>query len=300
MVFKADLASQMVVEMTSLQGTMGREYALLDGAPKEVADAIYEHWLPRSADDILPSSMAGVILAIGDRLDSLVGLFAAGLEPKSTADPYGLRRAALGVIQILAGKSIDLDLAEAVDLVAEAQPIPVSAEIRAAVLNFIVGRLRVWIEDQGWQNDVVTAVLAEQTARPFRAVQGVRELTEWVKRSDWEPILDGFARCVRITRAETEQYTVSPELFQQPEENTLYESYQTASAKLPDEGGVDAFLSAFVPMLPAITSYFGTGKGDGVLVNAPDPAIRRNRIALLQAISAMQRGRADLSHLSGF
>ncbi|MBK8021477.1 MAG: glycine--tRNA ligase subunit beta [Chloroflexi bacterium] len=299
-VLKADLATQMVVEMTSLQGIMGREYALRSGLPARVADAIYEHWLPRGADDSLPSSVPGMILALADRLDSLVGLFAAGLEPTSTADPYGLRRAALGIIQIAAGASLDLDLREAVLQTAAAQRIPVSDDIQNAALNFIAGRLRVWIEDQGWRHDVVSAVLAARSTRPYRALADVRALTEWISRPEWESLLDGFARCVRITRSEAERYPVAPANFQQPEEHALYQAYLAAQAKLTEAGGVDEFLGAFAPMLPTITSYFGTGKGDGVLVNAPDPVVRQNRIGLLQAISAMQQGRADLSHLSGF
>ncbi len=173
---KADLATQMVVEMTSLQGTMGREYALLSDQPPEVAAAIAEHWLPRGADDDLPASAAGTLLAVADRLDSLVGLFAAGLEPKATADPYGLRRAALGVIQILAQGQIDVDLRQAVEIVAAAEPIPVASDVIASVLDFIAGRLRVWIEDQGFAHDVVAAVLAAQSANPARALTGVRQL----------------------------------------------------------------------------------------------------------------------------
>jgi glycyl-tRNA synthetase len=297
---KADLATQVVVEMTSLQGTMGRVYALRAGQPEAVANAISEHWLPRGADDSLPASPAGRLLALADRLDSLVGLFAAGLEPRATADPYGLRRAALGVVRIAAEGRLDLDLTEAVARTAALQPITVSDEVQSAVLNFIAGRLRGWIEEQGWRNDVVSAVLAEQAANPFRALRGVEQLQAWVTRPDWEPILDGFARCVRITRAETEAYPVDPALFRQSEEHALYAAYQTASAAVPADADVDTFLTAFSAMLPAITAYFGTGKGDGVLVNAPEVEVRRNRIGLLQAISAMQRRRADLSFLSGF
>lgn len=299
-ILKADLATQMVVEMTSLQGIMGREYALRSGFAPAVANAVFQHWLPRGADDALPSSAAGTILAIADRLDSLVGLFSVGLEPRSTADPYGLRRAALGIIQIVVGGKLDLDLGEAVRRAAEVQPIAVSGETETAVRNFIAGRLRVWIEEQGWRHDVISAVLAARSVRPYRALEDIRALTEWTARADWEAILDGFARCVRITRSEAERFSVAPERFQQAEEGALYEAYQAAQTKLTPDGGVDEFLGAFVPMLPAITSYFGTGKGDGVLVNAPDAAIRQNRLGLLQAISAMQQGRADLSHLSGF
>lgn len=297
---KADLATRMVVEMTSLQGIMGREYALRQGVAAPVANAIFEHWLPRNADDILPPSRAGQLLALLDRLDSLTGLFAAGLAPKSTADPYGLRRAALGVVLIMARCDIDADLRGLVGHVAAAQPIAVDAATQQQVLDFIAGRLRVWLQEQGWRVDVVNAVLAQQSSNPARALAGVRELSEWTQRDDWEPILDGFARCVRITRAEPERYNVDAALFQQDEEPALYDAYQAAVNQLDPAGNVDNFLTAFVPLLPAITAFFGTGRGDGVLVNADDPAVRRNRLGLLQAISAMQAGRADLSELTGF
>lgn len=292
---KADLATQMVVEMTSLQGTMGREYARLSGEPEAVADAIFEHWLPRGADDSLPASNAGALLAIADRLDSLAGLFAAGLAPQSTADPYGLRRAALGIIQIVIDRRLDVDLARALDLAADVQPIPVAPEVRAQVLDFIAGRLRSWMDERGWRTDVVVAVLAEQARNPYRALCGIEALSTWVARSDWEALLDGFARCVRITRPVETRYTVDPARFSEPQERALYAAYQEAMKALPETGNVDAFLNAFAPMLPAITDFF-----DHVLVNADDPEVRANRLGLLQAISAMQRGRADLSHLSGF
>jgi glycyl-tRNA synthetase len=293
---KADLATQVVVEMTSLQGTMGREYALRAGYPRAVADAIYEGWLPRSADDALPKSAAGTLLALADRLDSLVGLFAAGLAPGATADPFGLRRAALGVILLMIDARLEVDLTRAVEIAAAAQPIPVTDAVRTQVLEFIAGRLRAYIEDKSDDpRDVIAAVLAAQSANPYRALTGIRELAGWVTRADWTPILDGFARCVRITRAESATYPIDPARFAQPEEGALYAAYQTASAALPPAGNIDAMLTAFVPMLPAITAFF-----DAVLVNAEDAAVRRNRLGLLQAISALQRGRADLSHLSGF
>ncbi len=299
-ILKADLATQMVVEMTSLQGAMGREYALLAGYSHEVADAIYEHWLPRGAGDKLPQSRAGILLAIADRLDSLVGLFAVGLAPQATADPYGLRRSALGIIEIVTSRGIDINLREAAALTRQLLPVDVSDETLNQVMDFIAGRLKSWLDDAGYPFDVSAAVLAEQAANPARAVANIKELQGWVSRADWSPILDGFARCVRITRDDAEHYTINPAAFAQQEERDLYAAYQAAAAKLSPEGGVDDFLNAFVPMLPAITAFFGTGKGDGVLVNAPEPELRANRHALLQAIAAMQRGRADLSHLSGF
>ncbi len=292
---KADLATHMVVEMTSLQGVMGREYALLNGYPPDVADAIFEHWQPRGADDALPASTPGALLALTDRLDSLVGLFGVGLAPKSTADPYGLRRAALGIIQIMIDRQWDADLTLLVDQVAAAQPVEVSDQARRQVLEFIGGRLQVWLADQGWAADVLAAVLAEQSANPYRALVAAQELTEWVKRPDWASILDSFARCVRITRGESAQHEVAPAALAEPQEKALYEVYQNAAAQLDNTGSVDAFLSAFEPIIPQVTDFF-----DHVMVNVEDETVRHNRLGLLQAISRMQQGRADLSQLSGF
>lgn len=299
-ILKADLATHMVVEMTSLQGTMGREYAKLAGEPEAVAEAIYEHWLPRFADDAVPESKAGVLLALLDRLDSLVGLFGVGLAPKSTADPYGLRRAALGVIQILTHHEIDLDLRDVVKIVAAAQPVKVSPEAQAQVLEFITGRLRVWLGEQAWATDVVNAVLAAQPNNPYRALVNVQQLSEWVSADNWTAILDSFARCVRITRAETERYNVDESLFAQQEERDLYMAYKQAASGLKDGSDIDTFLSSFAPMVPVVSKFFGEEPGKGVLVNTDDAAVRRNRIALLQAVSALQSGRVDLSQLAGF
>jgi glycyl-tRNA synthetase len=298
---KADLATQVVVEMTSLQGAMGREYARLSGEPAEVANAIYEHWLPRGADDDLPASEAGALLGIADRLDSLTGLFAAGLAPQSTADPYGLRRAALGIIAVLVQRGIAADLNAAVALAAGHQPIAVSDDARAAVVEFIGGRLRAWMSERAaeqvpaWQTDVILAVLAVQAANPARAVEGVRGLQQWVMRPDWEALLDGFARCVRIVRGEKETYPVDEARFSEPVERALFAAIGAAEAKLDAQANVGEALAAFEPVLPAVTAFF-----DGVLVNAEDPAVRRNRLGLLQRVAGLLAGRADLSHLSGF
>lgn len=297
---KADLGTRMVVEMTSLQGTMGRDYALLEGIPAPVANAILEHWQPRNADDSLPASAAGALLAVTDRLDSLTGLFAAGLAPKSTADPYGLRRAALGVLQILITREMDVTLTTLVDIAAGAQPIAVTDETRATLLEFIGGRLRVWLGEQGYAPDVINAVLAEQAVNPYQATQGIRQLTEWVKHPQWEHILDSFARCVRITRGESDRVAVDAKLFQQQEEQALYEAYLKAAAQIGEQGDINAFLSAFEPMVSTVSKFFGENPGEGVLVNTDDAHIRTNRIALLQHISALQKGRADLSQLVGF
>lgn len=294
-VAKADLATSMVVEMTSLQGVMGREYALKDGAEPAVAQAIFEHWLPRGAADALPASDAGRLLAIADKLDSLVGLLAVGLAPKSTSDPYGLRRKALGLIQILLDRSLSIDLRALIRLVAAAQPVAVDARVRQQVFDFLSGRLDSLLsEDYELQRDVIKAVLREQAHDPAMALRGVEELAAWVKRDDWEAILDTFARCARITRGEEER-AFSPALLREEREIALYDSFRSATAGLRDADNIDGFLSAFESMAPAVAAFF-----DQVLVHSDDVALRNNRIALLQKIAAMQMGRADLSELENY
>ena len=292
---KADLATQMVVEMTSLQGVMGRYYALRQGEPEAVADAIFEHWLPRGAGDLLPQSAPGVLLALADRLDSLVGLFAAGLAPTASADPFAQRRAALGVVQIVLERGLDLDLAEAVRRVAAVQPLEVSEAAQREVLAFITGRLEGVLHEQGWPHDVIMAVLAEQGANPARALQGVRELAAWVQREDWPLILDNYARCVRITRGADERYAVDAARFEDDAERELHAAVERASGRLSPDDNVDAFLTAFEPVVPVIQRFF-----EAVLVNAEDEVVRRNRHGLLQAVAALAEGRADLSELAGF
>jgi len=292
---KADLATNMVVEMTSLQGIMGREYALKEDYPAEVANAIFEHWLPRSAGDMLPPSQAGTLLAIADKLDSLVGLFAVGLAPKSTSDPYGLRRTALGIVQILVDKDISVDLRKAIDLISHDQPVEVAFGVKNQIVEFIKGRLDSWLDDEyDYARDVINAVINVQAHNPARAVVGIGELAQWVARGDWEFILDNFARCVRITRDEEAQ-TINADLLSEPQEKALYDALQSATGTLSDDDNVDGFLTAFEPMVSAIAEFF-----DNVLVHAEDQAVRNNRIALLQAISAMADGRADLSQLDNF
>lgn len=292
---KADLGTQMVVELTSLQGIMGREYALREGYPAEVAQAIVEHWQPRGAGDPIPASNAGALLALADKLDSLAGLFAAGLAPKSTSDPYGLRRAALGVVQILIGKGWEINLRAALEIAALAQPIEVDLLVRTQVLDFVRGRFDAWLdEEMNLPRDVINAVLAQQAHNPARALAGARQLLEWTQRSDWPLVLDNFARCVRITRAETQQHRIDPAVFAHEAERALYAAYQGAALS-DGAGNVHEFLSAFAPIVPAVQRFF-----DEVMVNVEDAALRANRLGLLQAISSMQAGRADLSELSGF
>jgi glycyl-tRNA synthetase beta chain len=142
---------------------------------------------------------------------------------------------------------------------------------------------------------VVQAVLAAQAHNPTRTMTGIQELAKWVTKDNWEHTLDNFARCIRITRDQETLFSVNKDLLQEDAEKALYAAYTTAVANLNDGDNVNAFLSAFEPIVPAVAQFF-----DDVLVNAEDEAVRQNRLGLLQHIGGMSHGRADLSHLSGF
>jgi glycyl-tRNA synthetase len=286
---KADLATQMVTEMTSLQGILGREYAIRSGESQAVADAIGEQYLP------LPKSKVGVVLALVDRLDTLVGLFAAGISPTGAKDPFGMRRAALGVIQPLLHYEMDLDLRIAIKMAAGIQPIKVSLQLQQKLLEFIGGRLEVLLREEGNKYDVVDAVLSEQMHNPNGTRKAVSQFQNWVERSDWREILPGFARCVRIVRDQKKTFSVSKSLLIEKEEKELLKALEAAEKTRRIPGSVDDFLNAFLPMLPKVNAFF-----DKVLVMAKRKDVRQNRLGLLQRIAGLAEGVADLSKLEGF
>ena len=286
---KADLVTQMVTEMTSLQGIIGREYALRSGEKQEVADAIGEQYQP------VPKSKIGVTVALADRIDSLVGLFAAGLAPTGAKDPFGLRRAAIGVVQPLIEHDADFDLAEAVKKSTKTQPIEVSDEVQKQILDFIAGRLSVALKDMNYKYDVVDAVLTTQSNNPAGSARAVKQLQAWVERKDWHENFPAFARCIRITRDQKQTFKVNPKNFAEKSEEALFKTLEKAESASRREGSVDDFLNAFVPMIPAINEFF-----DKVLVMEDDKALKENRLGLLQRIAALSSGVADLSKLEGF
>ena len=293
---KSDLATQMVVELTSLQGIMGREYARLSGEPDAVAVAIFEHYLPRSQGDALPQTRPSLALGIASRLDSLVGLFAVGLAPTASADPFGLRRDALGLVQTLAGAGQTFDLRPALAAAAGLMPVPVSEQVLADVLAFIRDRLYGWLRDQGLPHDVVSAVLAEQGHDPARAAATARDLAELVKLPDWADLFTAYARCKRIVRALPEVYPLAPERYTEPATSGLYEAWRYASRTTHHAERDIAILSAELRALKEPINRFFTD----VLVMAEEPAVRQARLALVQQIAALPAGIADLSQLQGF
>ena len=264
-------------------------------SPPAVAQAIEEHYLPRFAGDEAPPSQAGLVVGLADRLDSLVGLFAAGLAPTGAKDPFAQRRAALGLVTNLLAWNLDFDLRPAIHRAAALLPIESPPESQGATLDFIVGRLRNLLLEDGYRFDVVEAVLAGQGYNPASALRAVQSLAAWVEKEDWGTTLPAYARCARITRDLEEVNPVDPGRFEQEAEEELFTALEKAELGDRRPGSVDDFLKAFLPLIPAINRYF-----DDVLVMVDDQRLRQNRLGLLQRIVALADGVVDMSRLEGF
>jgi len=292
---KSDLATNMVVEHTSLQGIMGGHYAQLAGESHEVAQAIEEHYLPRYAGDRMPGSLPAVAVGLADRLDSLVGLFAAGVRPTGAADPWGLRRTALAIHQIVITLCLEIDLEPALIASAEGLPIDAPPETLLDVEAFLATRLEGVLRDMGIPYDVAAAVLAEQANAPYRAYQSAEALATWTRRDDWSLLLDNYSRCVRIVRDQARVYPVDAALFAEEVEHELYRACVAAERALEQDRGIETFMTQLVALQPVIARFF-----DDVLVMTDEQALRENRLGLLQRLAALPRGIADLSCLEGF
>jgi glycyl-tRNA synthetase len=297
---KADLATQMVIELTSLQGVMGREYALHSGESEAVASAIYEHYLPRFSGDHIAATRPGLVLGLANRLDSLIGLFSVGLAPSGSADPYGLRRDALGLVTALIETKTDFSIAGGLREASRLLPehVEVSPEAMTACLDFVKRRLEGVLREQDLRHDVVQAALAERGDNPYRCLEAARALQAWVGRDDWEPLLVAYARCKRIVRPildEVRAYHVHPESFVEETSRDLWTAYRRATDGLATEREVDGIMAALQQLTDPINAFF-----DKVLVMAEDETLRHNRLALVYAIAAIPDDVVDLSQVMGF
>ena len=293
---KADLLTDMVGEFPELQGTMGGYYARHDGEPEAVAQAIEDHYRPRFAGDGLPRGEAGVVLALADKLETLSGLFAIGQLPTGDKDPFALRRHALGVIRMLVDKRLPIGLQQLVALAFE--PFDGSAAAASALVDFVDDRLRVSLRDDGYSAREVDAVIALRPDRladvPLRlaAVRAFASLPE-------APALAAANKRVGNILKKSEGSApgaVNASLLNEPAEAALHAAL-SAAAPLADaafeRGDYTASLQALAALKTPVDQFF-----DNVMVNADDPALRNNRLALLASLHAAMNRVADLSRLA--
>ncbi len=293
---KADLATNMVVEMTSLQGVMGRHYALASGESETVATAIEEHYRPRFPGDPAPESTVGFALSVADRLDSLAGLFCAGVRPRATADPYFLRRDAIGLLTCLIDRSHSLSLRRGLATAGKGLPIDAPQDALDEALDFILRRLEVQLRDEGFAFDVVAAAIEGGSDDPYEIRLTVEGLTRMVSTDVWDDTFNAYARCKRIVRDLGEQLPLAPEDDGAPASKTLHLAYtRVRDALASNSRSIDALADALSELTEPITRFF-----DDVLVMADDEKQKRSRLGLVQHISALPDGIADLSRLEGF
>jgi glycyl-tRNA synthetase len=292
---KADLASAMVVEMTELQGVMGKYYALNSGESPEVAKGIFEHYLPRFSGDALPATKAGLLVGIADRLDSIAGLFAAGLAPTGNKDPFALRRTAMGLCLLLIGKGLDFDLKPALAMAGQNLPVSFAPETQNAAAEFITGRLRGLLLEKGLRYDVVEAVIKANPLNPARTSVDAEILSRWLAKPEWQELLPAYSRSVRITRDLAGDFPVVPEKMVEVEELALFTALQQAETRLAREGGFEPALSEVNALVEPINTFFGK-----VLVMAEDEALRKSRLGMLMRIAGLLKPYADFSALEGF
>ncbi|KAL6494135.1 Glycine--tRNA ligase, chloroplastic/mitochondrial 2 [Orobanche gracilis] len=293
----ADLSSAVVTEFTSLAGVMARHYALREGYSDQVANALFEITLPRFSGDILPKTDAGRVLAIADRLESLVGLFAAGCQPSSTNDPFGLRRISYGLVQLLVETNRNLELRHALELAAAVQAIKVEPQTIYDAHKFVTRRLEQLLLDKEISPEVVRAVLAERANWPCLAAKSAHKMQALSKGELLPKIIEAYSRPTRIVRGKdiTNVSEVDEAAFETTEERALWSTFTSLRSKISPVMEVDDFVEASVRLVQPLEDFF-----NNVFVMVEDERIRKNRLALLLKISDLPKGIADLSILPGF
>jgi len=301
---KSDLVTDMVGEFDDLQGTMGRDYALNDGEPEEVAEALFEQYLPRFAGDQVPETGTGTTLALADRLDSLVGIFSIGQQPSGSRDPFALRRASLGVLRIMIERKIDLDLTQAINAAAAQFELSKEGDLSSdnickQVLTYIVDRFKSWYRDEGMAAEVFMAVTALELSNPLdinARVQAVNQFSQLPEAVALAAANKRVANILAKQLGDTVPAAVQPALLQEPAEQALASAIRSLSQEvepLVQQRDYSGILQKLAQLRKPVDGFF-----DKVMVMADDQAIRDNRLALLFSLRQLFINVADISQLA--
>ena len=294
---KCDLMTNMVFEFTDTQGVMGMHYARHDGEDEEVAVALNEQYMPRFAGDELPKSLVASAVALADKFDTLTGIFGIGQAPKGSADPFALRRAALGALRIIVEKNLPLDLE---DLVKKSAALfgdkLTNKNVVADVVDFMLGRFRAWYQDEGIAVDVIQAVLARRPTRPADFDARVRAVSHFRTLDSAEALAAANKRVSNIlAKADAAIGEINLTACVEPAEKALAEAVlalRTEVKPLIAKGDYTAVLDKLANLRAPVDNFF-----DNVMVNAEDPALRQNRLAILNTLQDLFLQVADISVL---
>lgn len=293
---KTDLVTDMVGEFPELQGIMGGYYARHDGLSDDIAFAIEDHYKPRFAGDELPRTQTGVVVALADKLETLVGMFGIGNLPTGDKDPFALRRHALGVIRMLVEKDLSLELTALLSAAVPAFGDKIS-DATQALADFVYDRLAGGLREQGASAQEVDAVLALRPQRLADVAQRLQAVRAFAALPEAPALAAANKRIGNILKkSEGEGAAVNPALFVEPAEKDLYAAMQAtvpaANAKF-DAGDHTASLQSLAALRTPVDAFF-----DGVMVNADDPALKANRLGLLKSLHDAMNRVADLSRLA--
>ena len=294
---KCDLMTNMVFEFTDTQGVMGMHYARHDGEDEEVAVALNEQYMPRFAGDELPKSLVASAVALADKFDTLTGIFGIGQAPKGSADPFALRRAALGALRIIVEKNLPLDLE---DLVKKSAALfgdkLTNQNVVADVVDFMLGRFRAWYQDEGIAVDVIQAVLARRPTRPADFDARVRAVSHFRTLDSAEALAAANKRVSNIlAKADAAIGEINLTACVEPAEKALAEAVlalRTEVQPLIAQGDYTAVLDKLANLRTPVDNFF-----DNVMVNSEDPALRQNRLAILNTLQDLFLQVADISVL---
>ena len=299
---KIDLTTGMVKEFTELQGIMGREYGLSDGIKKEVAMAISEHYLPRFLGDALPSTETGMAVAILDKIDTISGCFLAGLIPTGSQDPYGLRRNALGVINIILKNNNDFYLEELVNASLDTYPEklnPHKGKVLNEIMLFIKGRIEGLLLEKKIRYDVVNALLERNYDNLTITFKKAEELNKLAKETDFNKVITTFSRVINIIpkheHSSGDFEDANPHLFKTQEEKELHlavEKRKLDFLKIIENHEYTSAFKILKELMPAIDAFF-----EKVMVMDKDEAVKNNRITLLKHLNMMFQKIADFSKI---
>ncbi|MBC2318736.1 glycine--tRNA ligase subunit beta [Listeria booriae] len=279
-IYKFDLVTNLVGEFPELQGIMGEKYALLQGEDSEVATAIREHYMPTSADGDLPQSDIGALLAIADKLETLTGFFCVGIVPTGSADPFSLRRSALGIMRIIQDKQWNiriLDILEDVVAIERADGLDElpSKEVFQEVQQFLNNRLRAILAEHQVRHDIIDAVIGGDLSVVPALIERATLLNKH-RDADWfRPTMEALARVVNISKKYQTETKIDPALFENDSEAQLFEAVEKLKQAYPSLNVVER-LQAFAGLRLAIDAYF-----ENTLVMSDDENVRNNRLALL-------------------
>ncbi|HKK56573.1 glycine--tRNA ligase subunit beta [Marinobacter sp.] len=298
MLAKTDLVTEMVLEFTDLQGIMGQYYAANDGEHQDVASALNEQYMPRFAGDDLPTSLTGCAVAIADRLDSLVGLFGINQPPSGTRDPFALRRASLGVLRIVIGRELPLDLQTCCEWAEQNFSVLTEQNTASTVVDYMLERFRAHYEEQGISAEVYLAVHARRPTRPLDFDRRVNAVEAFRQLPEAQSLAAANKRVSNILMKQGGEgigELIEDSLLQDPAEKALAQQIRKQTAAvLPlfEKGDYAAALSSLASLREPVDNFF-----DEVMVMAEDDATRNNRLAMLNSLRNLFLRVADISVL---